>query len=60
MNLAWYLFYGRKLGMSKHEIYWTPIGEMNDMLACLAVYEGTAKIKNNNSKIKLEDLLRLE
>ncbi len=42
MNRAWYLFYGRKLGMSRQEIMATKIGEMRDMISCLAIYEGTA------------------
>ena len=52
------MFYGRKLGMSKQEIYVTPIGEMLDMLACLSIYEGSAKPKK--PKMKMEDFLMLE
>lgn len=47
LNLAWYLFYGRKLNMTKQEILVTPYGEMMDMISCLAIYEGNA-----NQKIK--------
>lgn len=45
MNLAWYLFYGRKLGMTKAEILCTPLGEMQDMISCMAIYNGSAKQK---------------
>ena len=31
--------------MSKQEILCTPIGEMLDMLACMAIFEGGAKEK---------------
>lgn len=58
MNLAWYLFYGRKLGMSKQEILVTPIGEMDDMISCLAIYEGSAKPKK--PKMRFVDFLKLE
>lgn len=42
MNLSWYLFYGRRINMTKQEILITPFGEMMDMISCLAIYEGTA------------------
>lgn len=56
MNLSWFLFYGRKLGMSKQEIYWTSIGEMLDMISCIAIYEGGAKPKKEKKVIKIESL----
>ena len=59
LNLSWFLFYGRKIGMSKREILCTPIGEMYDMLSCLSIYEGGAKQKNAR-KIRMEDFLSLE
>lgn len=43
MNLAWYLFYGRKLNMGRQEILHTRYGEMLDMISCLSIYEGSAK-----------------
>ena len=49
MNLSWYLFYGRKLGMSKEEILATTTGEMADMFACMAIYSGTMKQKRKHS-----------
>lgn len=45
--------------MSKEEILCTPIGEMMDMLSCLAIYEGGAKEKVSK-KMRMEDFLRLE
>ena len=50
MNLSWYLFYGRQMGMSKQEILVTPYGEMRDMIACLSIYNGTARQKITESK----------
>lgn len=57
MNRSWYLFYGRKLGMSKREVLATPYGEMLDMIACLSIYEGNAKPKKE--KMKFEDIMKL-
>lgn len=54
MNLSWYLFYGRKLGMSKAEILATTTGEMADMFACMAIYNGTMKQKR---KYNMETIL---
>lgn len=44
--------------MDKREIYWTPVGEMDDMLACLAIYEGNAKPKVKE-KMNFLDFLKL-
>lgn len=43
MNRSWWLFYGRRCGMSKREIMVTTLGEMNDMISCLSIYEGGAE-----------------
>lgn len=43
------MFYGRKLGMTKREIMCTPLGEMQDMISCLAIYEGMAKQKKKKN-----------
>lgn len=40
MTLAWYLFYGRQLGMSRAEILSCPIGEISDLIACLQIANG--------------------
>jgi hypothetical protein len=43
--------------MSKEEILCTPIGEMLDMMACMAIYEGGAKEKP--PKLTMEEILEL-
>lgn len=43
----WFLYFGRKLGMSKQEILCTDLGEMYDMLACMSVVEGGAEIERS-------------
>ena len=45
MNRSWFLFYGRKCGMSTQEIMTTRLGEMLDMISCLSIYEGGATYK---------------
>jgi len=49
LNLSWYLFYGRKLGMSKAEILATTTGEMSDMFACMSIYSGAMRQKKKQS-----------
>lgn len=46
--------------MSKEEILCTPIGEMLDMLSCLAIFEGGAKEKLPKKKMNMVDFLKLE
>lgn len=43
--------------MSKEEIYITTYGEMMDMLACMAIYSGSAKPKKHMS---FDDILMME
>ena len=54
MNLSWFLYYGRKLGMSKEEILITPYGEMMDMLACSYIDAGASQKKR---KLTMEEIL---
>ena len=58
MNLSWYLYYGRQIGMSKREILITPFGEMQDMIACRAIDNGTASPKRVK-KWRFEDAITL-
>lgn len=50
MNMSWLIFYGHQLGMSRQEIMTTRYGEMMDLIACLAIYNGTVKQKKTASK----------
>ena len=42
MNRSWYIYYGHKLGMTKEEVLRTRFGEMQDLLACMAIENGGA------------------
>lgn len=44
--------------MSKQEILITPYGEMLDMIACLAIYEGNAEPKTKH-KWTFDEVMRL-
>lgn len=45
ISLSWYLFYGHMLNMSRQETLITKYGEMNDLISCLAIYNGVAEEK---------------
>lgn len=45
LTLAWFLFYGRKLGMTRQEILSCPVGEMKDMIACQQIADGAAPVE---------------
>lgn len=44
--------------MSRQEILCTRVGEMRDMIACLAVYNG-ADPKKNNKRLSYEQAVKL-
>ena len=39
-NAAWLMFYGIKSGFGKKETLHTPIGEILDLVACEAIFNG--------------------
>lgn len=58
MNESWYLFYGRRLNMSRREILCTKYGEMLDMIACLAIQNGAPE-KQQKQKMSFEQAMKL-
>lgn len=50
------MYYGRTLNMSKEEILITTVGEMQDMIACMAIVNGVAKEKK---KLTFDEALAL-
>ena len=58
MNESWYLFYGRRLNMSRREVLCTKYGEMLDMIACLAIQNG-APAKQEKRKMSFEQAMEL-
>ncbi len=43
LNTAWYIFYGIKfLNMGRQEVMVTSVGEMQDLIACLNIFNGAA------------------
>lgn len=55
-SVMWFLYFGRRLGMSKEEILLTDIGEMYDMMACQAVIEDGAEVERTSDFF---DILKL-
>lgn len=45
--------------MTSEEVLQTRYGEMLDMLACFAIYKGSAKLKKKPKKMSFEDALEL-
>lgn len=44
----WFYYWGRRLNMSKEEILVTDIGEMYDMMNCIAIVETGAETERPN------------
>lgn len=58
VSLPWYIFYGHMLHMQRQETLVTRYGEMNDLISCLAIYNGAAKEKKRGHR-SFEDALKL-
>ena len=43
--------------MSGREVMLTPVGEMMDMISCLAVYNGTAEEKEKTKKMSFDEFI---
>lgn len=59
LNTAWFLFFGRKLGMQKTEILDLKYGEMMDMINCMTIYNGGAKQKAKRRRLSYDDAINL-
>lgn len=53
------MFYGRQLNMARQEILVTRVGEMLDMISCLAIYNGTARPKRKRRKLSYQEIMKL-
>ena len=40
LNTTWFLYYGRKLGMTEHEVLNCPLGRMLDYMSCMQIENG--------------------
>lgn len=46
--------------MTRQEVFWYPYGEYSDLLACLSIYEGTAKPKKQREYMDFTEFLKLK
>ena len=40
LNTTWFLYFGRKLGMSEPQVLTCPLGQMLDYMACMQIENG--------------------
>lgn len=59
MTRSWLIFYGHMLGMSRRETLATRYGELVDLIACLSVYNGTAKLKKERPRLTFAQIMEL-
>lgn len=45
--------------MSRQEILCTPLGEMRDMISCLAIYEGMARPAKKKKKMSYDEVMEM-
>jgi hypothetical protein len=41
-NLAWNLYFGLRIGLTRQEVMYMPYGQFKDMLSCHSIYTGIA------------------
>ena len=59
LNESWFVFYGRMMNMSRTEVLLTRYGEMLDMIDCLAIYNGTAEVKQAAPVMSYDEAIAL-
>ena len=60
MTWPWWLFYGYQIGMTRQEVLSTSYGEMQDLLSCLSVYQGTAEqVDDYREAVPMEKVLEM-
>ena len=56
MTRSWLLFYGYQIGMNRQEVMTTRMGEMMDLIACLAISHGA---KEEEKKMDFDEFMDL-
>lgn len=59
MTLAWFKYYGVRLGLNIKEVPHMRYGEMMDMMNCDAVFNGAAEIKQTAHRMSFDDAMKL-
>lgn len=55
LNTTWFLYYGRKLGMTEREVLACPLGRMLDYMACMQIENG----ENQKVYAELDELAKI-
>lgn len=56
LNTTWFLYYGRKLGMTEWDVLVCPLGRMLDYMACIQIENGA----NQKVYAELDDLANIK
>ena len=59
-TLPWFLYFGRRHGMSREDVLNTRFSELQDLMTCDAVYHGLAEEVEKKKKLTQDEMLMLE
>ena len=60
MNLSWFIFFGTQLNMNRQEVINARFGEMQDLISCLSVYNGTAEIAEKKKTMTFDEIMMMD
>lgn len=56
LNTTWFLYFGRKLGMTEAQVLSCPLGRMLDYMACMQIENGA----NQKVYLDMDDLENID
>lgn len=56
LNTTWFLYFGRKLGMTEKQVLSCPLGRMLDYMACMQIENGA----NQKVYLDMDDLENID
>lgn len=60
MNLSWYIFYGTQLNMGRQDVLNSRFGEFQDLMACLAIYNGSAEQVKKKKPKTFDEIMMMD
>ena len=60
MNLSWYIFYGTQLNMGRQDVINYRFGEFQDLMSCLAIYNGTAEQETTKKPQTFDEIMMMD